>query len=105
MNPYRAQVQARAAENRVFVVHANAPANPDLSASHGQSRIVDPDGNIIQEASQFDEEVLIADLRVVGGESRERPSVAGYSTSRPMVAGRHASRSGIEMMARKGILP
>lgn len=62
MDPYRAQIQARAAENSVYIVHANAPANPDLSASHGQSRIVDPDGNIIKEASQFDEEVLIADL-------------------------------------------
>ena len=64
MEPYRAQIQARAAENGVFVVHANAPANNDLSASHGQSRIVDPDGNIIEEASLFDEEVLIADLEL-----------------------------------------
>ena len=64
MNPYRAQVQARAAENSVFVVHANAPANPDLSGSHGQSRIVDPNGNLMAEASQFDEEVLIADLHL-----------------------------------------
>jgi predicted amidohydrolase len=64
MNPYRAQVQARAVENTVFVVHANAPANPDLSGSHGQSRIVDPNGNMIAEASQFDEEVLIADLHL-----------------------------------------
>jgi len=64
MEPYRAQIQARAAENGVFVVHANAPANNDLSASHGQSRIVDPVGNIIEEASQFDEEVLIADLEL-----------------------------------------
>ncbi|RKX29766.1 MAG: hypothetical protein DRP71_15960 [Verrucomicrobia bacterium] len=64
MEPYRAQIQARAAENGVFVVHANAPANHDLSASHGQSRIVDPNGNIIEEASFFDEEVLIADLEL-----------------------------------------
>jgi len=62
MDPYRAQIQARAAENSVYVVHANAPANEDLSASHGQSRLVDPTGNIIKEASQFGEDVLIADL-------------------------------------------
>ena len=49
-------------ENSVYVVHANAPANEDLSASHGQSRLVDPTGNVIKEASQFSEEVLIADL-------------------------------------------
>ena len=64
MNPYRAQVQARAAENSVFVVHANAPANADLTASHGQSRIVDPNGTVLREASQFEEEVLIADLHL-----------------------------------------
>lgn len=62
MEPYRAQIQARAVENSVYVVHANAPANEDLSASHGQSRLVDPTGNIIKEASQFGEEILIADL-------------------------------------------
>jgi predicted amidohydrolase len=58
LDPYRAQIQARAVENNVFVVHSNAPANQDASGSHGQSRIIAPDGNIIQEASFFDEEVL-----------------------------------------------
>jgi len=64
INPYRAQIQARAVENTVFVVHANAPANSDLSGSHGQSRIIAPDGNILQEASMFQEEVLTATLRL-----------------------------------------
>ena len=58
LGPYRAQIQARAAENSVFVVHANAPANADASGSHGQSRLIDPDGNLIREASFFKEEVL-----------------------------------------------
>lgn len=58
LDPYRAQIQARAAENNVFVVHANAPANPDASGSHGQSRIVAPDGNVLREARMFDEEVV-----------------------------------------------
>lgn len=62
MVPYRAQVQARAVENRVFVVHANAPADELRKGSHGQSRIVAPDGNLLQEASQIEEEVLVADL-------------------------------------------
>ncbi len=56
--PYRAQIQARAVENTVYIVHANAPANQDATGSHGQSRIIDPDGNIIKEASIFNEEVL-----------------------------------------------
>jgi predicted amidohydrolase len=60
--PYRAQIQARAVENGVFVVHANAPANKDATGSHGQSRIIAPDGNLIAEASMFQEEVLTARL-------------------------------------------
>ncbi len=62
LGPYRAQVQARAAENGVYVVHANAPANADASGSHGQSRLVAPAGNVMQEASIFREEVITATL-------------------------------------------
>ena len=64
INPYRAQIQARAVENTVYVVQANAPANPDASGSHGQSRIIAPDGNIVQEASIFGEDVLVARLEM-----------------------------------------
>jgi predicted amidohydrolase len=62
IDPYRAQIQARAVENTVYVVHANAPANPDTTGSHGHSRIIAPDGNILQEASIFGEDVLTATL-------------------------------------------
>jgi len=62
--PYRAQIQARAVENTVFVVHANAPANPDASGSHGQSRIIAPDGNILHEGSISDEDVVTATLNL-----------------------------------------
>ncbi|MFO1022006.1 MAG: nitrilase-related carbon-nitrogen hydrolase [Planctomycetales bacterium] len=57
--PYRAQIQARAVENSVYVLHANAPANPDTSGSHGQSRVIDPDGNIVQEGSIFEEDLIV----------------------------------------------
>jgi predicted amidohydrolase len=60
--PYRAQVQARAVENSVYLVQANAPANPDATGSHGQSRLIAPDGNLIKEASIFGDEVLTATL-------------------------------------------
>lgn len=61
--PYRAQVVARAVENNVYIVHANAPQSLEpLEGSHGQSRIVGPDGGLIQEASIFEEEVLIETL-------------------------------------------
>lgn len=63
LEPYRAQVVARAVENGVYVVHANAPqmVKPWVG-SHGQSRIVSPDGVLLQEAPIFKEAVLIEDL-------------------------------------------
>jgi predicted amidohydrolase len=64
LGPCRAQVQARAVENNVFIVHANAPSDGGDRGSHGESRIVGPDGNILLEASQREEEILIADLDV-----------------------------------------
>lgn len=64
INPYRAQIQARAMENTVFVVQANAPANHDTSGSHGQSRIIAPDGNITREGSMFGEDVMVETLDV-----------------------------------------
>jgi len=62
LNPYRAQIQARAVENTVYIVHANAPANDDTTGSHGQSRLIAPDGNLLGEASLFREEVVAAKL-------------------------------------------
>ncbi len=76
--PYRAQMMARAVENGMFVVAANAPANPDLSGSHGQSRIISSDGNIIQEASIFGEDVLISTLTIKAkGSSWPQASLQG----------------------------
>ena len=72
LEPYRAQVQARAVENSVFIVQSNTPANWGKTehgqaitlpgGSHGQSRVVKPDGNIIAEATFFGEDILVADL-------------------------------------------
>ncbi len=67
--PYRAQMMARAVENSVYVVAANAPANHDLTGSHGQSRIIAQDGNILQEASIFGDDVLIATLKLAPAKS------------------------------------
>jgi len=58
LEPYRRQICARADENDVFIVHANSPA----MESHGQSRIVGPDGNVLAEASMFGEECVAAEL-------------------------------------------
>jgi predicted amidohydrolase len=62
--PYRAQIQARAVENTVYVVQANAPANSDATGSHGQSRLIAPDGNLIEEASMFGEKVITSTLEM-----------------------------------------
>ena len=67
--PYRAQMMARAVENSVYVVAANAPANNDLTGSHGQSRIIARDGNILQEATMFGDETLISVLKLAPGKS------------------------------------
>ena len=48
----------------MFVVQANTPANDDLSGSHGQSRIINTDGNILREGSFFHEDVLVETLTV-----------------------------------------
>ena len=65
--PYRAQVMARAVENGVFIVQSNAPANPDLTGSHGQSRIVSADGNVLQESSFFGEDMMMETLALKKG--------------------------------------
>jgi predicted amidohydrolase len=60
IDPYRAQVVARAVENNVYIVHSNAPQTlSPLEGSHGQSRIIAPDGTILKEASIMGEDVLI----------------------------------------------
>lgn len=64
LKPYRAQLMARAVENQVFIVAANAPANFDLTGSHGQSRIINEDGNVLCEATMFGEDILIESLHI-----------------------------------------
>ena len=61
---YHAIPVVRAAENTIYFVSANAPANAaDLSAgSHGRSRIIDPDGNALATAGTFSEEMLLAEI-------------------------------------------
>ena len=78
MEPYRAQIRARAVENTVYVVQANAPANTDTTGSHGQSRIIAPDGNLIDEASVFGEDTVLATLDM----SRATGAMAEKSVTR-----------------------
>ena len=66
LGPYRAQVQARAVENRVFILHANACGNPtDMAAgSHGRSRVLSPTGVVLAEGGIETEEIVTAALSV-----------------------------------------
>ncbi len=68
---YRAQMMARAVENQIFAVAANAPGNiADNSGSHGHSRIIKDDGNILAEASIYGEDVIIETLTLKPGQLR-----------------------------------
>jgi omega-amidase len=59
---YRAMPISRATENSIFLVMANAPADLDamqsVSQSHGNSKIIHPDGNILEEAGHFEERLV-----------------------------------------------
>jgi predicted amidohydrolase len=65
---YRSMQVSRATENMVYSVMANAPADPEDLArnncSHGNSKIVDPLGNIIDEAGYFEERLVIGALNL-----------------------------------------
>lgn len=65
---YRAQMMARAVENQMYAVAANAPGNvEDNSGSHGQSRIINREGNVLREGSIYGEDVLVETLNVQPG--------------------------------------
>jgi len=70
LSAYRAMPIARATENGIFLVMANAPGNPrDLhspSQSHGNSKIVHPDGNVLVEAGYFEEGLVTATIDLEG---------------------------------------
>jgi len=65
---YRSMQISRATENLVYSVMSNCPADRDNIArrncSHGNSKIVDPMGNVIDEAGVFEERLVIAELKM-----------------------------------------
>jgi len=68
LSAYRAMPIARATENGIFCVMANAPADPEnmnaANQSHGNSKIIGPDGNIITEAGYFEERLVTATIDI-----------------------------------------
>jgi predicted amidohydrolase len=78
LSAYRAMPIARATENGIFLVMANAPADPDnlrgSSQSHGNSKIIHPDGNVLEEAGYFEERLVtrLIDLEEAKGAMAQR---------------------------------
>jgi predicted amidohydrolase len=68
LSAYRAMPISRATENGIYVVMTNAPADAEdihrSGSSHGESKVIHPDGNVLVEAGIFSEEVLIQDLNL-----------------------------------------
>ena len=66
LSAYRAMPISRATENGIYVVMANAPGDKaDMrspSQSHGNSKIIDPQGNVIDEAGHFEECLVTATI-------------------------------------------
>jgi len=66
LSAYRSMPIARATENGIFLVMANAPADPDhlrsSSQSHGNSKIIHPDGNVLEEAGYFEERLVTREI-------------------------------------------
>jgi len=66
LSAYRAMPISRATENGIYLVMANAPADPKAinraGSSHGESKVIHPDGNVMVEAGIFSEETLIHNL-------------------------------------------
>ena len=66
LSAYRAMPIARATENGIYCVMANAPGDLDHmrspSQSHGNSKIIHPDGNILDEAGFFEERLITAGI-------------------------------------------
>jgi predicted amidohydrolase len=74
LSAYRAMPIARATENDIFLMMANAPAdarNPSSgTCSHGNSKIVDPDGNVMTEAGYFGDTIVSTEIDVTRAHAR-----------------------------------
>jgi predicted amidohydrolase len=68
LSAYRAMPISRATENTIYLVMANAPADATNmrgdSQSHGNSKIINPDGNVLGEAGFFGETLISATINI-----------------------------------------
>jgi predicted amidohydrolase len=87
LSAYRAMPISRATENSIYLVMANAPADPkDMlspSQSHGSSKIVHPNGTVLAEAGYFQERLVSAtiDLKAADRAMAKRAAAEGSAVS------------------------
>ena len=74
---YRAQLIARAAENNIWVVQSNGygPLGGAENLSLGESRIVAPDGVVVEQAAALEDALLVYDVKP--GEANRRNALRG----------------------------
>ncbi|MDA1191053.1 MAG: carbon-nitrogen hydrolase family protein [Candidatus Poribacteria bacterium] len=78
LSAYRAMPVSRATENSIFLIMSNTPADPDNlrrdGNSHGNSKIVHPDGRVLAEAGYFGDTIIAqtVDLSDANGSQARR---------------------------------
>jgi len=75
-------LQARAIENQTFVVAANRVGRDNNNTFGGRSLIIDPLGNIVQQASDDKVELLVAEINI-NDEKTIRGEIPVFSDRRP----------------------
>ena len=61
---------AQARENSIFVIRADVAGCTETLVSYGSSRIVDPDGMVLQSARQLGPDLVVADIETAPREHR-----------------------------------
>jgi predicted amidohydrolase len=81
---YRSMQISRATENLAFAVMCNSPADPEgikrSNQSHGNSKIVDPLGNVLDEAGVFEERLVTATMDLTQASLMPPQRIAGQDS-------------------------
>jgi predicted amidohydrolase len=104
---YRSMQIARATENKVYAVMSNAPADrTDFgrhNSSHGNSKIVDPLGNVLDEAGYFEERLVTALLDMEMADAAPVRRICGQDRDILKKYGDNPEYSGYTQWIREGI--
>jgi predicted amidohydrolase len=104
---YRSMQIARATENLVFGVMSNCPADPDnirsANSSHGNSLIVDPLGNVLDEASVFEERLVVATLDLRQANSSPVSRILGENESMLKLYGKYVENPAYTQWIKEGL--